>query len=81
MCPNALLAAGGDFLLARLSRTIQCVTRTLLVLGLFATGHALAQEDKKTDEDKPADEVRYGPWRVSDQSHRRKAAGSAEIRQ
>jgi porin len=54
-CPNAHPVEGGHFLLARLSRTTRCVARSLLVLSLFVTNHALAQEDKKTDEDKPAD--------------------------
>jgi hypothetical protein len=33
-----------------------------LVLGLFVAPHALAQEDKKTDEDKPADPDTLAPW-------------------
>jgi porin len=41
--------------LARSRANSRHTARSLLVVGLFVATHALAQEDKKTDEDKPAD--------------------------
>ncbi|MEY9170929.1 carbohydrate-selective porin OprB [Bradyrhizobium elkanii] len=38
-----------------MNMVVRCLTLAVLVAGLLAGTHAFAQEDKKTDEDKPAD--------------------------
>lgn len=43
------------FQLAQSNGMRRCITRSLFILGLLVATPALAQEDKKTDEDKPAD--------------------------
>lgn len=43
------------FQLAQSNGMKHCIARSLFILGLLVATPALAQEDKKTDEDKPAD--------------------------
>lgn len=43
------------FQLAQSNGMRRCIIRSLFILGLLVATPALAQEDKKTDEDKPAD--------------------------
>lgn len=43
------------FPLAQSNGMKRCIARSLFILGLLVVTPALAQEDKKTDEDKPAD--------------------------